>query len=437
MSVLGIIAEYNPFHNGHKYHIDRSKELCGADSVVCVMSGNFIQRGEPAIVDKWARTEMALLSGADLVIELPVVYAMSSAEFFAYGAVKILDSIGITDFICFGSEAGGMEELDLIADILTSEPESYKTVLKNFLSKGLSYPAARENALAAYLEAIGHPADKLTEIIKSSNNILGIEYLKALKRLGSRIRPQTIKRIANTYNSQALEGAISSATAIRMHILSAEDSKSPHTLNVKSSSVIQDSMASLASVLPRPSFDILQREIKAGRGPVFSSDFENTILSALRQRSTEEISSLPYIGEGLENRIKAAAGTSGSLEELIDKICTRRYTRTRIQRCLFSTLTGLKHKELSEFNLYGGPQYIRVLGFNNTGRRLLSRIIKNTSLPVIVKTADFKKSCNPFLARMLEIEAAATDQYVLAYANPEFKKSGQEFTRNIVRFCGM
>ena len=169
MSILGIVAEYNPFHNGHKYHIEQSKKICGADSVICIMSGNFIQRGEPAIIDKWARTEMALMSGVDLVIELPVIYAMSSAEFFAFGAVKILDSLNAVDYLCFGSEAGSMDELDMLACILNNEPEDYKTKLKSFLAEGLSFPAARENALAEYLKFAGYKSDNLGKVIKNPN----------------------------------------------------------------------------------------------------------------------------------------------------------------------------------------------------------------------------------------------------------------------------
>ena len=435
MSVLGIVAEYNPFHNGHKYHIQQSKALSGTDSVVCVMSGNFIQRGEPAIVDKWARTEMALMSGVDLVIELPVIYAMSSAEFFAFGAVKILDSLGIVDCISFGSETGSSDELELIADILNAEPEKYKSSLKDNLSKGLSFPAARENALIGYLIASGYESDNFSEIIKSSNNILGIEYIKALKKLQSKIKPQTIKRIANAYNSETLEGDISSATAIRKHILTIESLRNPYIADTSKALNISAVMDSFAKVLPTHSFDIMLREFNEGRGPVFSSDFENIILSSLRRMNIEEIKKLPYIAEGLENRFKAAADNSGSLDELIENINTRRYTRTRIQRCLFSILSGLKNEEFLEFNLHGGPQYIRVLGFNSIGRKLLSKINKSAFLPVIVKTADFKNSCNPLLSRMLQIEAASTDQYELACSNPENKKSGQEFTRNIVNFC--
>ncbi len=433
MSVLGIVSEYNPFHNGHKYHLEQSKAVCNTDSVICVMSGNFIQRGEPAIVDKWARAEMALTSGVDLVIELPVVYAMASAEFFAYGAVKILDSIGITDYICFGSEAGSLDKLSLVADILNAEPHEYKASLRDFLAEGLSFPAARENALFKYLSASGVHTDDFGDMIKSSNNILAIEYIKALKKIGSRIQPQTVKRIANTYNSPDLQGPISSATAIRRHLWSLEGFGQAN--DPAQGSKPQAFTDSMASAMPSQCLDILQRELNAGRGPVFSKHFENTVLSALRRMSAGEISGLPYIAEGLENRIKSAAGNSGSLEQLIENIGTRRYAKTRIQRSIFNLLTGLKGWELEDFNKAGGPQYIRVLGFNQKGRRLLSEINKSAVLPVIVKAADFKNSPNPRLARMLEIESASTDQYVLGYSNPQNKKSGQEFTRNIVCFC--
>lgn len=420
MNILGVIAEYNPFHNGHKCHLEYSRALCHADAVVSVMSGNFIQRGEPAIVDKWARTEMALLNGVDLVIELPMVYAMSSAEFFAFGAIKILDSLGIVDNICFGSEAGNMEELDQIAEILDTEPDEYRSLLKKSLSNGLSFPAAREAALRGYMNTTVSKNLNIDEIISKSNNILGIEYLKAIKRLDSKIKPYTIKRKANEYNSEKIQGSISSATAIRKHIIA---SYTPDVFNPSET---------LKEVLPTQCLQILQREFNLGRGPVSSPDFEEIILSKLRAMSLDEIAKLPDISEGLENRIKSAAQTSGSIEELIKTISTRRYTITRIQRCLFSILSGQKSNEFTLFNSFGGPQYIRILGFNSKGRQLLSKMKKTSQLPVIVKTADFKNTCNPLFSRMLQLEATSTDQYVLSFKNKDMRKSGQEFTRNLV-----
>lgn len=416
MKVLGIVAEYNPFHNGHKYHLENCRSISGADCIVAVMSGNFTQRGEPAVVDKWARCEMALMNGIDLVIELPCVYAMSSAEYFAYGAVKLLDSMGQIDMICFGSECGSIGQLDIIANILCDEPDEYRALLKKELSEGKSFPSARHNALKSYLKTIGH--DDLSDILKSPNNILGIEYLKALKKLKSSIKPLTIRRVGNDYNSTEMTGDISSATAIRKLV----ESAGPYAAADR-----------LRHSLPEESLRILMREFELGRGPVFPSDFSMLLLSMLRKMPADEIAKLPYMENGLENRIKLAAETSGSYEELLENICTRRYAATRIQRCLFSLLTGLTGNIFKQFNDCRGPSYIRILGFNSTGRQLLSLVKKSASLPIITKTADFKNSDIPAVASMLGIEASAADQYVLAFKNPALRRSGTEFTHGIVQ----
>lgn len=412
MRVLGLIVEYNPFHNGHLYHLEQAKSLCNADFVVCVMSGNFIQRGEPAIVNKWARTKMALGCGIDLVIELPLPYAMSSAEFFAYGAVKILNDLGVVDCLCFGSENADLDKFNTIADILINEPEGYKQVLKQELSKGISFPSSRERALRSYLKEMGCEILELEDIMGSSNNILGIEYIKALKRLNSRIKPFTIKRTGNSYNSSEITGNISSATSIRK--------------------LIQSDRKQLDMVLPPNCVAILEEEFSAGRGPIYPYLYEQLIISSIRRMTREQLKLLPYVSEGMENRIKEAAGTCGTLNELMEKVSTKRFTRTRVQRIITSLLTGLTSDEFHTFNRFGGPQYARVLGLNNKGRQLLSEINKKTCLPIITKTANFSKSCNPLLQRMLQIEAFATDMYVLGYNNPVYRKAGQEFTQNVV-----
>lgn len=445
MPVLGIIAEYNPFHNGHLYHLEQSKKLTGADTIVCVMSGNFIQRGEPAVTDKWARAEMALRGGVDLVIELPVVYAMASAEYFAFGGVKLLDSLGLVDYLSFGSEAGNLGSLEAAAEILLKEPEGYKGELKEALNRGLSYPAAREYALCKHTaaespnsmeftepdkenEASGRPgsAGNIGHLLGGSNNILGIEYLKALKRLNSRIRPVTIPRVSNRYNSEEITGSITSATAVRKLIL---DHSPGMGLNLCPDSLRK----ALDLIVPSTTATILVKEFQAGRGPIFPTHFESLLLSSIRRMSPEAIAALPYVAEGLENRIKEAGENTGSLQLLIESICTKRYTRTRIQRILFHLLTNLTADELEQFGNAGGPQYIRVLGFNSRGRELLAEINRKSSLPVITKTADFKQHPDPLLRRMLAIEAAATDQYVLTCPSPKFRSGGQEFTRGVIR----
>lgn len=417
MKVLGLIVEYNPFHNGHLHHLQQSKLLAGAECTICVMSGNFIQRGEPAIINKWARAEAALMSGVDLVIELPMVYAMASAEFFAYGAVKILDSIGVVDYLCFGSESGNMEHLNALAQVLYDEPESYKALLKEHLDKGFSYPAAREGALRRYLGSSSSADNSVEETLNASNNILGVEYLKALKRLKSNIVPLTIPRIGNAYNSQSFSGSISSATSIRKRIYDYESTSADLCLD---------------EAMPACSLSLMKNELKHGRGPVFPKAFEGMILSEIRKMPKEQLKEYPYITEGLENRIKSAADSSGTLDELIDKTSTRRYARTRIKRSLFCILNGVTAADMDTFRENGGPQYARILGFNKRGRELLPEINKKSTLPLIVKTADFKYSGNPVLRRMLELEAQSTDIYVLGYRNSEYRTGGQEFTQNII-----
>lgn len=416
MKVLGIVAEYNPFHNGHLYHLQKSRAMSGADCVVAVMSGNFTQRGEPALLDKWARTEIALLCGVDLVIELPCVYALASAEYFAFAAIKLLNSLGAVNMLCFGSESGSLEKLTETASILSDEPEYYKLVLKASLSSGKSYPAARQEALSSYLKAqYGH--DSLSETLKKPNNILGIEYLKALRRLNSSIIPMTLERAGNEYNSIVLSGELSSATSIRRII---------------SENFWSDARQLLVAALPNQSLAVLEREIELGRGPILPSDFDMLLISSLRRMSVEEISTLPYMEKGLENRFKQAAENTGSYQELLDAICTKRYTNTRIQRILFSLLTGLRKDKFDSFNQNGGPAYIRILGLNKTGRKLLSSVKESSTLPVITKAADFKNSDIPGVAAMLYLEAFASDQYVLGFKNLTLRKSGSEFTRNII-----
>ncbi len=416
MKVLGIVAEYNPFHNGHLHHLQTSKASLNPDCVVIVMSGNFTQRGEPAIADKWARAEIALLCGADLVIELPCVYAMSSAEYFAFGAIKLLDSLGAVNVLCFGSESGSISDLDNVAEILVDEPNEYKNALKSHMSLGKSFPAARQAALSDYYKSQDYQCD-LSSLLRSSNNILGIEYLKALKRLNSAIVPTTFKRVGNQYNSTNLSGELSSATSIRKVIW--ENSW-------------QVARQLIKNTVPPQTLSVLDREFELGRFPVAPHHFETVLLSKLRSISSEEISYLPYMEDGLENRLKQAADSAGSYEELVNTVCTRRYPFTRIQRILFSLLTGLKKSAFDNFNKNGGPAYIRILGFNETGRTFLSEIRDVSSLPIITKAADFKNSDLPGVSDMLQIESTATDQYVLGYNNHSFRMSGSEFTRNIL-----
>ena len=237
-NVLGIIAEYNPFHNGHLHHLIESKKITNSDYTIAIMSGNFTQRGEVSIVDKWEKTRMAINNGIDLVIELPTLYAISSAENFASGAIKILNSLGIVDFLSFGSESNDISLLDDIANVLAFEPAQYKTLLSHELARGESFPKARENAVMMYLNDVR----RFANVLSSPNNILGIEYLKSLKRQKSKIQPITIKREGAKYNDTKVphNSRYASATAIRNLCKSTDD------------------ITPLQKFIPETSFDILE-----------------------------------------------------------------------------------------------------------------------------------------------------------------------------------
>ncbi|NLY43897.1 MAG: nucleotidyltransferase [Clostridiaceae bacterium] len=409
MKVLGLVTEYNPFHNGHKYHLDLSKKITGADFTVCVMSGNFIQRGEPALLNKWSRARMALENGVDLVIELPVSYVLQSAEFFAFGAVKILDSLNIVTHLCFGSEWGQIDELKEIAKILIEEPEEISQKYKYYLKEGHSFVKARERAVVDYLKG-SVDAQSIGHILSSPNNILGIEYIKALYRLGSSIQPVTLKRHKAGYHSLEAYDNITSATAIR---------------NLLESSHYPDR---IKPYMPAASFSILANEIDMGKAPVFTQQFEQVLLTLLRKMSAAQLSNFPDVNEGLENRIKDAVNRFGTYESVISNIKTKRYTRTRLQRIMFNVLLGITKDLLNTFQKYGGPQYIRILGLNSKGRILLKEAAKKASLPIFIKPSLYRKSCNPLLRQMMELDFLSTDLYALHYPNPRERLGNIDIT---------
>jgi len=262
MNTVGIISEYNPFHNGHKYHIQAAKEACNADYSVCIMSGSFVQRGEPAIFDKWSRAKMAVLNGADLVVELPVVYACQPAEIFALGSVKILNSMGFVNYICFGSELGDTEALQRLAKLLHNEPEAFKLILKNQLEQGISYPKAISAALSSYIG--GDDAVITNDILRNPNNVLGIEYIKALMTLKSSIKPVAVKRIASDYNDIGIAGGIASATAVRYEI-------KEKGLSEK-----------VRLAMPENCINIIEANIDSDRHPLYLNDFSDILLYQLR-----------------------------------------------------------------------------------------------------------------------------------------------------------
>lgn len=416
MKIVGLITEYNPFHNGHLYHLQKSKEATGAQYTIVVMSGNYVQRGEPAIVDKWTRTKMALICGADLVIELPVVYATASAEFFAFGAVSILHNSGIVDSICFGSEHGDLMLLSQIANLLYDESEDFQKNLKIFLSQGFPFPTARTKALFSLLSqnnSLKKSEDELKEFLTSPNNILGIEYIKALKNLGSSIKPYTIQRKGASYHSKDIESSIASATAIR-------------------NAFKNESVHDLSQAMPKECFDLFMRTVDSGTAPIYFDDFSPDLQYILRTTTQENLRSIREISEGLENRIIEYASGNFLISELTKAVKTKRYTLTRIQRALMNVILQISSKDFWTFQNNGGPQYIRILGFRESARPLLKKLKQRSSLPVV---SNFKKSyykLDGLPKKMLEIESMATDLYRLHTPNPSQRLIGTEFSTPLI-----
>ena len=406
-NVVGIIAEYNPFHNGHAYHLEKSKELAKADYVIAVVSGNFVQRGNVSLIDKWAKANMALTNGADLVIELPTIYNISSAENFAYGAIKILDSLNIVDYVSFGTELDDMEVLEKCADVLYKQPQKFVNLLNHELSKGVSFPKARENALLMYLNDIR----KYSNVLSSPNNILAIEYIKALKKLKSHVRPIAIKRKNAGYNDLEITNNFASATAIRKKI-------------------IDNTPAGLSKLMPPNSYRVLYNSIQKGHYVKDITSFEKEILYILRKMSLKEIANLPDVTEGLEHAIKNAANSCNTIEEFMNIIKTKRYTNTRIQRILLYALLGITKDDMK--NSFKAQPYIRVLGMNKKGKDLISVISRsNPNLNIITSVKKFIDSnSNKNLSSMLNTDINATNIYTLGYEKDSW--SNLDFTHNMI-----
>ena len=403
--VLGIIAEYNPFHNGHLYHLLKSKEKANADCTVAIIGGNFTQRGESSLIDKWTKAEMAIANGVDLVIELPTLYSISSAENFADGAIKILNSLKIVDTLSFGAEIEDLNKLNIIANILYNEPKEFKIMLEEKLSKGISFPRAREEALIQYLNDSSY-----STILSSPNNILGIEYLKALKKHKSKIQPISIKRKDAGHLTLDYNGEVTSATAIRNLI------KNNDTKRAK-------------KFLTPASYTILMDEIKNGHFVQDISLFENIIIYNLRNMTLTEISNLPDVSEGLENLIKKAANSCNTIDEFINIVSSKRYTETRIRRILLYSLLKITKKDMNLSKKI--TPYVRVLGFNEKGKKLVSQISKAN--PKVSITTSVKKfidsNPNKNLQTLLDKDIFSTNVYTLGFPNDSW--SNLDFTKKI------
>ncbi len=411
MQTVGIIAEYNPFHNGHAYQTKQARQLAQADTVIAVMSGHFTQRGEIAIIDKWRRAEAAVKSGVDLVLELPAVFAVRSAQYFAAGGVRLLQSLGIVDHLSFGAENADLSCL-LAAAAGLDDPQ-VEEKLKLGLSRGKNYAAALADALVAG----GYTAH---DFIISPNNILAVEYLRALTRYAPAIRPLPVRRIGSGFHDKSLSDSFASATAIRHELFQSGIVTPP-----------------LHAALPAATAATVKALLEVGAAPAQISRLENILLAKLRSLSDQELLATPEISEGLENRLKLAARNAGNLSELLELAKTKRYPYSRLQRLLVHLLLGTKREQLKEFDL-SGPLYARVLALNSQGRTALRQIASQGRIPVITKaTASLNsrsyhaKFFSP-LQSMLAVDVTATDLFCLSLPATEHRKGGLDFRQSAI-----
>lgn len=381
MNVTGIIAEYNPFHRGHQYQIDYIKNVLRSDYVIIVMSGDYVQRGTPALLSKHLRTEMALRCGADLVLEMPVSVSTASAEAFAMGSVSILDSLQVVDQLCFGSEHGEVSALQGLAAILVREPEEYRRLLKSFLSEGRSFPAARSQALIEYFKNPHHfegndfddiltsLVNQIIQILNSPNNILGIEYCKALLRLDSSIRPVTLKRQGMGYHDTVLNEQFTSAPE---HFASASAIRNALKSDSKINGVLKE--------VPNEAASILETAVNKNEF-LLEDDFSLLLQYCLLNETPESLISYADMSKDLAARICNQINHFKNFTQFTELLKTKELTYTRIQRALLHTILKIREqpKEIP---------YARVLGFRKSSSPLLKEIKQHTTIPVITKAAD-------------------------------------------------
>ena len=411
MKTVGIIAEYNPFHTGHKYQLDQIRQKLHADYIVIAMSGDFVQRGTPALFSKHVRTRMALSCGADLVVELPVSVSTASAEGFAKGAVHLLSGLGVTDVLCFGSEYGDTAPFLELADVLLHEPEEYRELLSGLLRNGLSFPTARAQALSAYFSDSASfsslSKEELDTFLKEPNNILGIEYVQALLLSQSRIRPVTIRREGSGYHEGALfTQALPSATAMR-NLLFSNPHKDPE-------------LSALASCMPEAVYPAFQDAVTA-HGLLSSDDFSLLLAARLLTETKESLSSYLDLSPDLANRILRQRHACSSFSEFALQLKTKEMTYTRISRALM-------HLLLNQKTLYPAG-YNRVLGFRKSAGALLKEIRRRSSLPLIAKAADAPRLLTGDALAAFESDIQAS----LFYETVRSHKTGTQFVHEYTK----
>ncbi len=423
MKTAGIIAEYNPFHNGHQLHIGRTRQEAGADYIVVVMSGSFVQRGEPALTDKYARARMALLSGADLVLELPVFFATGSAGDFAMGAVSLLDQLGVVDVLSFGSECGDIGLLRRAAALLAEEPPAFSRALQNALRQGNSFPAARMAAARACL-----PVPDADGLFAMPNNILGMEYCRALHLRKSPIHPFTVKREGAGYHETGLpmQGRgeqISSATALR------------HALRTGGAALSEtDAAAFMEKTMPflPPKLWPLWRQLLLENRLLFPGDFTGELRYRLLLERKAGFSRYADVTRELSDKLKKSCLDFQDWEGLCGLLKSREITYSRISRALCRILLGITREVLERARQRGYVPYARMLGFRKSAAPLLSAVKKNSSIPLLPKLADARRLLLEEDFSMLEQDIFAAHLYGSALSAKSGKLPDNEYKRRLV-----
>lgn len=397
MKVTAIISEYNPFHKGHLYHIETAKKETKADFVIAIMSGNFVQRGTPAIFDKYTRAEAALRSGVDLVLELPAMYATASAEYFALGGVALANTLGIVDYLSFGSEYGQADKFMEAASLLLHEPEEMKQPLKEALKEGLSYPAAR-----AYAVKTSHP--ELAELLETPNNILGIEYCKALLKLQSSIVPHTIKRQGQDYHSDSTEAGFASATGIRKLL---EEQK-------------ESSRQLLQAQLPPASYDLLDNYW--GTSPLTEDDLSMLLRYKLITENRAHLTEYFGVNRDLSNRIYKHLNEFESFSSFAELLKTKNITRTAINRALLHILLDIRAEDVQDVTKRGCVDYIRVLGFKKEAAGLLKEFSDLPEIPLITNLSAAPVLCEIDIRADQIYQMCSSQKYHTPYQNEYQRK---------------
>lgn len=400
MKITAIISEYNPFHNGHKYLIKKSRQN-GSTHIIAVMGGNFLQRGNCAVLDKYYRAKAAVMGGVDLVIELPQIYAAASAEKFAFGAVQTLEKCGCTDELSFGAECGDISRLNRAANIITKNDE-VQILCKQYIKQGYSHPRAMQAAVEELLQ----DGDNLSEILKSPNNTLAVEYIRTLKSLNSSITPFAVKRVGAMHDSSVIENNFASASNIREMLLNSDNSYKEY--------------------VPNTTAEIIEECIKNGECPAVFGNNDRGILTVLRRMTKEDFAEIPDVTEGLENRLVKAVREQNSVSDIIKAVKCKRYTHARLSRIIACAYLGIT-KDISIL----APKYIRVLAFNDRGTDILKLMKKSAALPVVMSLAKDIKKLDDLGRRMIEIDLRASDLYGVLM--PNVQGCGKDFYKGAVK----